>query len=349
MFNNEHAAFLAESKFFDKKQCVRTRLPILNLALSGHLDGGLTSGLTVLAGPSKHFKSNIGLVLVSSYLRQYPDAKCIFFDSEFGSTPTYFSAAGVDISRVIHLPFKNIEELKFQTVRFLDTIKKGDKYIIFIDSVGNSASKKELDDAMDEKSVADMTRSKMLKGYFRMVTPYLTMNDVPMVAVAHTYQTQEMYSKTIVGGGTGITYASNTVITLGRQQEKDGKELLGYNFIMNIEKSRSVREGSKLPLNVTFEGGINTFSGLLDLAMDIGFIVKPSNGWFQRAFLDIETGEIAVSEDEQKRRRADTDSVEFWKPLFEHQPFKDAISDRILLKAITTTDETFNEADELFG
>ncbi|ALY07080.1 hypothetical protein VmeM32_00091 [Vibrio phage vB_VmeM-32] len=153
----------------------------------------------------------------------------------------------------------------------------------------------------------------------------------------------------VVSHNTGAVYSANTIITLGRQQEKEGKELLGYNFIMNIEKSRFVREGSKLPLNVTFEGGINTFSGLLDLALEIGFVVKPSNGWFQRAFLDVETGEIAVAEDEQKRRRADTETVEFWKPLFEHQPFKDAITDRIALKAVTTTEQTFNEADALFG
>jgi hypothetical protein len=153
----------------------------------------------------------------------------------------------------------------------------------------------------------------------------------------------------VVSHNTGAVYSANTIITIGRQQEKDGKELLGYNFILNIEKSRFVREQSKLPLNVTFEGGINTFSGLLDLALDLGYVVKPSNGWFQRAFLDVSTGEMIVAEDEAKRRRVDTDSVDFWKPLFDHKPFKDAITDHLILKAVTATEETFKEADELFG
>ncbi|ALY07082.1 hypothetical protein VmeM32_00093 [Vibrio phage vB_VmeM-32] len=261
VFNNEYAAVLAESQFFDKKQCVRTRLPILNLALSGRLDGGLTSGLTVLAGPSKHFKSNIGLVLVSSYLRNYPDAKCIFFDSEFGSTPTYFSAAGVDINRVIHLPFKNIEELKFQAVKFLDTVKKGDKFIIFIDSVGNSASKKELEDALDEKSVADMTRAKQLKGFFRMVTPYLTMNDVPMVAIAHTYQTQEMYSKTVVSGGCVV---EGTQIIMGDGTTKSVedievgeyvKTLVGTSIVTHTWNPDTLEVGEPECYEIEFEDG----------------------------------------------------------------------------------------------
>ena len=47
---------LADSKVFNKRDDVATDVPMLNVALSGDLEHGLTSGLTVLAGPSKHFK-----------------------------------------------------------------------------------------------------------------------------------------------------------------------------------------------------------------------------------------------------------------------------------------------------
>ncbi|NBV57813.1 MAG: recombinase RecA, partial [Bacteroidetes bacterium] len=50
-------AILSESKFFTKKDMIPTAIPIINLALSGRLDGGLTPGLTMWAGPSKHFKT----------------------------------------------------------------------------------------------------------------------------------------------------------------------------------------------------------------------------------------------------------------------------------------------------
>ncbi|AAQ17671.1 UvsX [Aeromonas phage Aeh1] len=345
--SNKMSSVLADSKFFNDKDCVRTRVPLLNLAMSGELDGGLTPGLTVLAGPSKHFKSNLSLVFVAAYLRKYPDAVCIFFDNEFGSTPGYFESQGVDISRVIHCPFKNIEELKFDIVKKLEAIERGDRVIVFVDSIGNAASKKEIDDAIDEKSVSDMTRAKQIKSLTRMMTPYLTVNDIPAIMVAHTYDTQEMYSKKVVSGGTGITYSSDTVIIIGRQQEKDGKELLGYNFVLNMEKSRFVKEQSKLPLEVTFQGGINTYSGMLDIALEVGFVVKPSNGWFSRAFLDEETGELV--EEDRKWRRADTNCLEFWKPMFAHQPFKTACSDMFKLKSVAVKDEVFDEVDELFS
>ena len=50
-----------------------TALPILNIALSGDVDGGLSHGLSVVAGPSKHFKSLLGLILVKAYIDFYKE------------------------------------------------------------------------------------------------------------------------------------------------------------------------------------------------------------------------------------------------------------------------------------
>lgn len=348
--SNKMSSMLAESTFFNEKDCIRTRVPIINLMMSGHLDGGIKPGLTCIAGPSKHFKSNLSLVMVSAYLRKYPNAICLFFDNEFGSTPDYFTSQGVDIDRVVHCPFVDVEELKFDIVKKLESINRGDKVIIYIDSIGNVASKKELEDAKNEKSAQDMTRAKQIKSLFRMVTPYLTVLDIPCIAVNHTYETQEMYSKTVMSGGTGPMYSADTVIILGKQQEKDGKELLGYNFIMNAEKSRYIKEKSKLPLQVTFEGGINTYSGMLEIAQELGFVEKPQNARYQRYLLDEETGEMCIiSEDEKKWTEEESNSLEFWKPLFSHEPFKRACSEAYKLKAVEVSQSVFDEVDQLFG
>mgnify|MGYP000327115142 CR=1 FL=1 len=79
---------LNKSKFFAKKDMIQTSVPMMNVALSGSLEGGLTPGLTVFAGPSKHFKSLLGLVLIKAYMSKHPDAVCLFYDSEFGGNTT---------------------------------------------------------------------------------------------------------------------------------------------------------------------------------------------------------------------------------------------------------------------
>jgi len=296
---------------------VPTDVPMVNVALSGSIDGGITPGLTVLAGPSKHFKTSFALLMAGAYMKAKKDAIMLFYDSEFGSPQSYFEQFGIDTARVLHTPIANVEELKFDLMGQLEGLDRSDDVIIVIDSIGNLASKKELDDAINEKSVADMSRAKALKGLFRMCTPYLTMKNIPMLAVNHTYKEIGLFPKDIVGGGTGIYYSADNIWILGRQQDKQGTEIKGYRFIINVEKSRYVKEKSKIPITVSWEGGVQRFSGLLDVAIVGGYVAKPSNGWYCR--VDRDTGEMV----DPKVREKDTLQEEFWKPVFAGTDFAD--------------------------
>ena len=309
---------LSESKFFNEKDMTPTDVPMINVALSGSVDGGLAPGLTVLAGPSKHFKTSFALIMASAYLRQNPEAVMLFYDSEFGSPQAYFEQFEVDTSRVLHTPITNVEELKFDLMSQLEALDREDKVIIVIDSIGNLASKKEMEDALNEKSVADMSRAKALKGLFRMATPYLAMKNIPMLAVNHTYMEIGLFPKAVVGGGTGIYYSADNIWILGRQQDKKGTEIQGYHFVINVEKSRYVKEKSKIPITVSWDGGVRSYSGLLDVALAGGYVTKPSNGWY--AAVDMETGEIGG-----KVRYDQTLEKEFWDPIFENTDFKEFV------------------------
>ena len=324
---------LANSKFFNSKDLIQTPVPMINVALSGRLDGGLCPGLTVFAGPSKHFKTAFALLLAKSYLDKYSDAAVLFYDSEFGSPQSYFTSFGIPTDRVIHTPITDIEQLKHDSMAQLSNIERGDHLIIIIDSVGNLASRKEVEDAIDGKSVADMSRAKQLKSLFRMVTPHLTLKDIPMVVVNHTYKEIGMFPKDIVAGGTGSYYSADNIYIIGRQQEKDGSDVVGYNFIINVEKSRHVREKSKIPIEVSFEGGISKWSGLLDVALNGGFVTKPSNGWYSRA------GE------EQKFRAKDTYSKDFWLPILASKQFQEYIQKTYQISATDMMSSSLSDED----
>lgn len=337
----KQTAIITESKVYGKKEMVSTPVPMVNVALSGRVDGGLVPGMLMLAGPSKHFKSAFALLIAASYQKKYDDAVILFYDSEFGTPQAYFESFGIDMTRVVHTPITDVEELKFDIMKQLEGLEKKDKVCIVIDSIGNLASKKEVEDALNEKSVADMSRAKQMKSLFRMITPHLNLKDIPMIVVNHTYKEIGLYPKDIVSGGTGAYYSADAIWIIGRQQEKDGTEITGYHFVINIEKSRHVREKSKIPITVTFEGGISKWSGLMDVAEEGGYIRKPKVGWYEA--VDPNSGEVLG--DKLLRAKDIVDNKEFWVMMFEKTDLANYIKDRYTMATKTHFSESEDAMD----
>lgn len=334
---------LMDSRVFGKKDMAPTSVPMVNVALSGRLDGGLVPGLLMLAGPSKHFKSAFALMMAAAYQKKYDDAVVLFYDSEFGTPQSYFESFGIDLDRVVHTPVTDVEQLKFDVTKQLDSLDKGDHVVIVIDSIGNLASKKEVEDAMNEKSVADMSRAKQLKSLFRIVTPHLNLKDIPLVCINHTYKEIGMFPKDVVSGGTGAYYSSDAIWIIGRQQEKVGTEIEGYHFVINIEKSRHVREKSKIPITVTFDGGIQTYSGLMAVAEKLGYLRKPKVGWYEA--VDIATGEVLT--ESLMRAKQINDNAEFWQMLMTKTNFANDVKESFTVggKPLFNTEETTIDQD----
>jgi len=337
----EHTSTLSESVIFTERDMVPTHIPMLNVALSGTLGGGFTPGLTALAGPSKNFKTGFALIFVKAYLTKYPDAVCLYYDSEFGTPRAYWNSFGIDMERVVHSPVTNVEQLKFDIMTQLETVDRDEHLIIVVDSIGNLASKKEVEDALEGKSVADMTRAKQLKSLFRMVTPHLMLKNIPMFIVNHTYMEIGLFPKAIMGGGTGPMYSSDTVWILGRQQDKEGTEVVGYKFVINVEKSRFVKEKSKILIEVGFDDGISPYSGLLDAAIEGGWVIKPKNAWFQR--VNKESGEMIG----KMYREDETNSTEFWTPVLQDPKFHKWIEDKYRLSNHSMTPSVSEEVEEV--
>lgn len=335
----ELKSVLSDSDIFNNKDVIPTPIPIINGAFSGDYDGGIVSGLTILAGQSKSFKSMLGLLCMKSYLDKYPEAVAIIYDCEGGITTSYLKSFGIDADRVVLMPFNHLEELKFDLTKQLVAAKRGDKVFIFVDSIGNAASLKELQDAIDEKSVADMQRAKFIKGLFRIITPSLVSKDIPCVMIAHVYSEMGMFPRTIVSGGSGIMLAANQVFIITKSQEKEGGELVGYNFTITIEKSRFVKEKSKFTFSVTWDKGIRKYSGLMDVALESGHVIKPSNGWYQR--VDMDTGEVI----DKKYRMKETFTKEFWQPILDSESFKSFFKNKFQLGHDAAEDEEYGVDD----
>lgn len=311
---------LSDSLLFGERDVVSTPIPGINIALSGSPTGGLLPGLLMIAGQSKHFKTAFGLLMVSAFLQKYPSGVVIFYDSEFGSNQNYFKSFGINPDRIVHSPITNVEEWRHDISAQIKDITVDDKVMIFVDSIGNLASLKEVVDAEEGREKADMTRAKTLKSVFRIIGPHLSLKGIPMVVINHTYKEQSLYPKDIISGGTGAYLNSNDIWIVGRQQDKDSeKELQGFNFIINIEKSRTVKEKSKIAINVSFDNGISKYSGLFEMAQEAGLVEK--NGNF-----------FTVVNHDKKYKRADLEANDaMWEWMLKEQIFLDFIEKKYLL------------------
>lgn len=310
---------IIKTDLLNEKELVSTNIPALNIALSGSINGGFNAGITTLAGKSKSFKTLFALEMAKGYLNHHQESVLVFFDSEFGSPLSYFESFGDSKERILHVPVTTVEELRTELSNQLEGLDREDEVIFIVDSIGNLASIKESEDAESGKQAVDMTRAKMMKSLFRIVTPKLVMKNIPMIVINHTYDTIEMFSKQVMTGGTGAVYASDTILFIGKQQEKEGTELKGWNFILNVEKSRYVREKEKIPILVTYEEGIKKYSGIFDLAVELGVIESPTKGWYQ------------LSGTEDKKRRKELESDEVMKSIVDDEKFQQLIESRYKL------------------
>lgn len=284
---------------------IPTSLPAFNIALSGDVKTGFGPGVNILAGESGVGKTLLSWIAAKAFQKKNPDGIVLFYDSEQGTPEDYLISMGIDIARVIHIPVMNIEEMKFDMVAKLSSFENGDKVFVLVDSLGNIASIKEITDAKDEKTVADMSRAKAMKSFFRMVTPLVSTKRIYFFGIQHTYQEIGMFPKTIVGGGTGSVYASNTILVLTKSQEKDGTEQVGININMGIYKSRYVREKQRIKLTLKYASGFDTFAGLLDLFIELGLVHKPNN----RRYCIVDTDGVIDEDNSMYRKDIETPAI----------------------------------------
>lgn len=315
---------LSKTKLLDKEVIASTGIPLLNIAWSGRPDGGIHSGSKQLVGESRTFKTMFGLVDVKAYLDKYEDAVCIFGDSEFGANQKYWDAMGIDMSRVIHVPITTVEQMQIVFMQMLADTARGEHVIFFIDSISQLPSSKEVNDAIKGDDKQDMTRARALNSFWRTVTIQLNLKNLLMVWINSFYdEIGNEYAEPNLKGGKQGFLSCDLIWFITRSQVKNDttKELLGWNFNIGIMKGRFVKEKSKLPVTVLYNGGIDQWSGLLEIARALGYVDMPTSGWYQR------TAKGGFKQENEKKLRKGDLNGDFWLPLLENPQFCDDIHD----------------------
>ena len=180
-----------------------------------------------------------------------------------------------------------IEEFRSKALRAVDIyLKKSEEErkpcMFVLDSLGMLSTEKEIRDALDDKQVRDMTKSQLVKGAFRMLTLKLGQANIPLIVTNHTYDVIGSYVPTKeMGGGSGLKYASSTIIYLSKKKEKDQSEVVGNIIKAKTAKSRLSKENKEVNIRLYFdERGLDRYYGLLELG-EIGGLWKNVAGRYE--------------------------------------------------------------------
>jgi len=283
---DEHTKLAADID--DQETYVDTGSYIFNGLVSGSIFGGVSGNkITAIAGESSTGKTFFSLAVVKNFLESNPDGYCLYFDTEAAVNKSLLESRGVDLNHTVVVNVVTVEEFRGKALKMVDMyLKKPEDErkpcMMVLDSLGMLSTEKEINDALNDKQVRDMTKSQLIKGAFRMLTLKLGQANIPMIVTNHTYDVIGAYVPTKeMGGGSGLKYAASTIIHLSKKKEKDGKEVIGNIIKAKTAKSRLSKENKDVEVRLYYdERGLDRYYGLLELG-ELGGMWKNVAGRYE--------------------------------------------------------------------
>ena len=264
---NPLGSVMEQSTFSDVTEWIDTGNYHLNACVSGSLFGGWPNNRSCsIAGPSGTGKTFLILNSIREAINM--GYNVVFYDSEAAVDKDLMKKFGIDTAKVNYQPVNTVQDFRTSittiTGRMQEVKRAGGevpKLMIILDSAGNLATAKEIEDARSGSEKSDMTRSKILKSIFRIIMTPLADLKIPFLFTNHTYQTQDFISRQVAGGGTGPEYAASIVLFLNKAQLKEGGEKAGIIVTAKPNKNRFAKP-NPIKFHLHYTQGMNRFVGL---------------------------------------------------------------------------------------
>ena len=272
---NEYASLVSEGvEAGDVDSFIDTGSYVFNALLGGSIYNGIPSNkITAIAGESATGKTFFVLGICKYFLDKNPEGGVVFFESESAVTKELIEDRKIDSKRMAIMPVTTVQEFRHQAITVIDKYNSQDPsdrkpLLLILDSLGMLSTTKEMEDTAEGKETRDMTRAQIVKAVFRVLTLKLGKAKVPLIITNHTYDVVgSMFPKKEMGGGSGLKYASSSIIYLSRRKEKEGTEVIGNIIHCKNYKSRLTRENAIVDVRLTYDKGLDRYYGLLDLAL----------------------------------------------------------------------------------
>lgn len=305
---------IAESPFAKVTEFLSTNSLALNRICSGSIFGGIPQGrITCLYGENSSGKSLIAYMTAITAIKEGKIDRVVVVDSEGGVLNKIFEDSGIDLSKVMYMPVKSVEDCSVKMTKlydmfdqchqeYLEDPENNDdiRALVILDSFGALTAEKQLKDALDkDRMVADQgVSAKMRNALIRGLMMKVVTSNVGLICINHTYSGPEMFPSKIknMSGGEGIKYASylivqcekllikatdDTFLTGTETEEVD--KLKGFYKGNKLKfftvKNRTVSPGFNTTVFLDFRNGPSRFDGLVEDAVKYGFLEEVRGGY----------------------------------------------------------------------
>lgn len=283
---NPHATLLSDATLSKVDEWIDTGCMVLNSVISGSLYGGVPKGrITGFSGPSMCGKTYIINKILGNAEKK--GMVPVIFDTEIAVDESSAKNVGLDPSKTKYVPVNTVGECRNQLFALLDGIESAGlngRFIVSIDSLGNLAADKEVEDAVKGKVAADMgLRAKSLKSMMRILTYKAAKTGTTILFSNHTYEDPTAMYPTLVkqqSGGKGPVYLASVLVQLAAKNEKqdineeddeilpEAKNVSGATLRALTVKNRFIPPFLECEMYLNFKTGLDKYAGLRDLAVN---------------------------------------------------------------------------------
>lgn len=268
----------------------------LNMISSGSIFNGIpNNSFTGLAGESTTGKTFFALAVAKNFLTANEDAGVWYADSESAIRKAMAENRGMSSDRILMSEPDTVEEFRtnaLQTLAAYESMPEKPPFLFILDSLAALSTAKEIEDtgtfgdtkeAEKRRNTKDLTRPGLLKGTFRVLRKPCARLKIPMLITNHVYANIGGYGPTsVMGGGSGLKYAADTIFTLTKAKAKEGDDakgdVIGAKITISALKSRMGRENAKVQCLLNYDTGLDKYYGLMDMAEEAGVFQTASKG-----------------------------------------------------------------------